>query len=109
MMIVAASECFTRAQQNGRDGLHPTTAETKEKVLPMSTYDVITARIVQQLEAETVPWRKPWGGKRRWPRNLVSGHHYRGINVFLLACSPYSAPYWLTFKQAHEWGGHVRK
>jgi antirestriction protein ArdC len=75
----------------------------------MSTYDVITARIVQQLEAGTFPWRKPWGGKRHWPRNLVSGHHYRGINVFLLACSPYSAPYWLTFKQAEEWGGHVRK
>jgi antirestriction protein ArdC len=75
----------------------------------MSVYDLITARVVSLLEAGVAPWRKPWGGARLWPRNLVSGHHYRGINVFLLACSGYSSPFWLTYKQAQAMGGHVRK
>jgi antirestriction protein ArdC len=75
----------------------------------MSVYDVITARVVSLLEAGTVPWRKPWGGQRLWPRNLISGHRYRGVNVFLTACSCYSSPFWLTYKQAQALGGHVRK
>lgn len=75
----------------------------------MNAYDVITDRIISQLEAGTVPWRKPWGGAAHYPRNLLSKKTYRGVNVFLLACSDYSSPYWLTFKQAQELGGTVRK
>src|SRR2546423_977846 len=75
----------------------------------MSPYDVITARIVAQLEAGTVPWRRPWGGRFRFPRNLISGKEYRGVNVFLLSAAGYSNPYWLTFKQSQALGGHVRK
>ena len=61
-------------------------------------YNHITAHILQQLETGTVPWRKPWrGGAGGHPRNLISGHFYRGINVFLLATSPYDRPFWLTF------------
>lgn len=73
-------------------------------------YDLITDRIIGLLEQGTVPWRKPWrtidGGA---PRNLVSGKSYRGINVFLLGCAPYSSPAWLTFRQALARGGSVRK
>lgn len=73
-------------------------------------YERITARIVDQLERGTVPWRKPWqGGQSGHPRNLVSGRRYRGINTFLLSCSPFESPFWLTFKQAKALGGHVRK
>ena len=43
------------------------------------------------------------------PRNLASGKPYRGVNVFLLHAMSYTSPYWLTFKQAQELGGHVRK
>jgi len=43
------------------------------------------------------------------PKNLVSKKEYRGINIFLLGCQEYSSPYWLTFKQAADKGGHVRK
>jgi antirestriction protein ArdC len=43
------------------------------------------------------------------PRNLVSRKEYRGINVFLLSAMPYSSPYWLTYKQALDLGGNVRK
>ncbi len=71
-------------------------------------YEVITDRIVTQLEGGTVPWRKPWnaGG---FPRNLVSRREYRGVNVFLLSCAPYGSPFWVTYRQAQELGGHVRR
>jgi antirestriction protein ArdC len=75
----------------------------------MSVYDLVTARILQQLEKGTAPWRKPWGGAMRTPRNLTTLKPYRGINVFLLACQGYDAPFWLTYRQAQELGGHVRQ
>ena len=54
-----------------------------------------------------MPWHKPWVGG--YPQNLISKKEYRGINVFLLGCQRYSSPYWLSFKQCSELGGHVRK
>jgi antirestriction protein ArdC len=73
-----------------------------------SVYEIMTDRIVSKLEAGVVPWRQPWGPIGfRAPMN-VRGNHYRGLNVFLLACQGHSSPYWLTFRQAKELGGHVR-
>jgi antirestriction protein ArdC len=75
----------------------------------MNVYEIITERILQRLEQGTVPWRKPWhGGEAGMPRNLHTGHLYRGINVFLLAAAGYASPYWLTFRQARQRGGSVR-
>jgi antirestriction protein ArdC len=77
----------------------------------LNVYEVITTRIIKQLELGTAPWRRPWStsGQAGLPRNLVTGHEYRGINVWLLLSSGYGSPYWLTFRQAKEQGGHVRK
>jgi antirestriction protein ArdC len=75
----------------------------------VNVYDVITARIVEQLERGTVPWRKPWGGQGSEPTSLATRKPYRGGNAFVLACSPYASPYWLTYRQAQALGGHVRK
>jgi antirestriction protein ArdC len=72
-------------------------------------YQVITDRIIGLLEKGVVPWQKPWQGGEQMPRNLVSGHEYRGVNVFLLHAVNYTSPYWLTFNQARELGGHVKK
>lgn len=74
-------------------------------------YRLVTDRIVDLLNRGVVPWHKPWGGSDTdgTPRNLKSGKPYRGINVFLLGCAGFSSPYFLTFKQALELGGHVRK
>lgn len=78
--------------------------------MAIDVYQRITARIIQQLERGTVPWRKPWrGGEAGQPRNLISGHRYRGINTFLLACASHDSPCWLTFRQTKQLGGHVRK
>lgn len=84
------------SEGNGADGLRK------------SVYEIITERILEKLEAGTVPWHKPWsaGG---CPRNLISGKEYRGVNIFLLGCQGFSSPYWLTFKQAKALGGSVRK
>lgn len=73
-------------------------------------YQIITDRIVEMLENGVAPWRKPWNyGIDGGPRNLVSKKHYQGINAFLLACSPHTSPFWMTFKQAKDMGGNVRK
>ena len=72
-------------------------------------YDSITERMLTELEAGNVPWRKPWGGPEHLPCNLQTRKPYRGINVFMLGCQGLESPYWLTFKQAKGMGGHVRK
>ena len=69
-------------------------------------YQIVTDRIIASLRAGIIPWEKPWqslhftGGP--FPRNFLTGKPYRGINVMLLWSSPYSYPFWLTFKQAKE-------
>src|SRR5210317_271648 len=73
----------------------------------MNVYEIVTQQIIEKLEKGEIPWQRPWiGGKAK---NLVSNKHYNGINVFLLACSGYSDPHWLTFKQCKKKGGFVRK
>jgi antirestriction protein ArdC len=76
-----------------------------------NVYEVITSRIIKQLEGGTAPWHKPWKarGKSGLPRNLVSGREYRGINVWTLLSSGYANPQWLTFRQARQLDGHVRQ
>lgn len=80
-------------------------------------YDRITNRIVESLEAGVRPWLKPWNaehaaGKITRPLRH-NGQPYSGINVFMLwieaEAAGYSAPIWMTFRQARELGGHVRK
>ena len=74
----------------------------------MDVYQIVTDKIVGMLEAGVVPWRKPWSSAGL-PRNLVTKKPYRGINHFLLSASKYTSPFWLTFKQANELGGSVRR
>jgi len=72
-------------------------------------YERITDRIVTLLEQGTVPWHKPWKVNTGLPRNLISKKPYRGINVFLLMAMSYESPHWLTFRQAIQLGGNVKK
>lgn len=75
----------------------------------MDVYQVINSRIMELLESGTVPWRKTWNAQSNYPKNLVSVKKYQGINVFMLACQQHSSPWWLTFKQVQDKGGHVIK
>ena len=83
--------------------------EDTMKPAKADVYQIITDRIISQLEAGTVPWRKPWTAKSQMPLNMISGKRYRGVNVFLLGCQNYESPFWLTFKQASDKGGKVRR
>ena len=75
----------------------------------VNIYEQITGRICMMLEAGAAPWHKTWDVKRGFPRNLVSGKIYRGINVWLLHSLNYESPLFLTYKQAVELGGNVKK
>src|ERR1700722_6929812 len=73
----------------------------------VNVYEIITDKIIKQLESGVAPWRKPW--TTAIPCNLISGKEYRGVNPFLLAPMVFGSKYWLPFKQASRLGGHVRK
>lgn len=74
-------------------------------------YDRITEKLIELMEAGTCVWHKPWNSKNAGgpPTNSVSKKVYRGANYMLLSASPYSCNQWVTFKQAQELGGSVRK
>jgi len=80
-------------------------------------YARITNRIIAELSAGTRPWLKPWSADHaagRVTRPLRhNGTPYRGINVLMLwaeACARgFACPIWMTYKQAQELGGQVRK
>jgi antirestriction protein ArdC len=74
----------------------------------------LSARIVAKLERGAAPWIKPWSGTpgANTPCNAVSSRPYSGCNVVLLWMAQavgYRTPRFLTFKQALELGGNVRK
>lgn len=80
-------------------------------------YTRITDRIVEDLAKGVRPWVKPWSGASvhsRITRPLRhNGLPYSGMNVLLLWSEQisrgYASPMWMTFKQALELGGAVRK
>lgn len=72
-------------------------------------YEMVTGRIIELLAKGTAPWQMTWNPKLGLPRNAVSKKPYRGINPFMLAAAGYSSPLWITYKQAQEAGGHVKR
>jgi antirestriction protein ArdC len=80
-------------------------------------YQSVTDQIVASLEQGVRPWMKPWNAEHaagRITRPLRSnGIPYQGINVLVLwsesVAKGYSAPIWMTFRQALELNAHVRK
>src|SRR3981081_4344055 len=73
------------------------------------TYQLVTDRIIAKLQAGTIPWCHFASSPLAEPKNLVSKKAYRGINHFLLSGSKYGSEFWLTYKQAQDLGGHVKK
>src|SRR3989442_53208 len=80
-------------------------------------YARVTDRILSDLEHGVRPWMKPWHAEHAAGRITRPLRHnmqpYRGINVLVLwmeaEAKGIAAPIWLTFQQAKELGGHVRK
>lgn len=82
-------------------------ANGKEKI-----YQMITDIMIEALKEGIIPWEKPWlsGGSEK---NLVSMKSYRGTNTLMTHIHKlrygFKSNYWLTYKQANEKGGQVKK
>jgi antirestriction protein ArdC len=86
-----------------------TATATGEAYVRKDVQQVVTDRIILALEGGTIPWKKGWSAYGM-PRNYATGRAYQGINAFLLSFSPVGEfPLFLTFKQALDLGGCVRK
>ncbi len=71
----------------------------------MNIYEMVTERIIEQLESGVIPWQKPWTGSKNGAYNRVSMKPYSILNQMLLQHSGEYA----TFKQWKEAGGHIQK
>ena len=70
-----------------------------------NVYDMITERIIEELEKGRIPWQKPWTGVKSGAYNRISKKPYSLLNQMLLG----KAGEWASFKQWTELGGHIRK
>ena len=70
----------------------------------MDIYEIITDRIVNELEKGIIPWEKPWVGTSGAVKH-TSGEPYSLLNQFLLG----KDGEWLSYKQAIAEGGCVKK
>ena len=80
-------------------------------------YTQVTESLIAALEKGVRPWMQPWNadhatGKISRPLRH-NGQPYAGVNVLMLwmeaTAKGYSAPIWMTFRQAQTLGAHVRK
>ena len=71
----------------------------------MNVYEMVTKRIIEQLESGVIPWHKPWTGTKNGAYNRVSRKPYSILNQMLLQHSGEYA----TYKQWTEAGGYIRK
>ncbi|HDF2330381.1 TPA: DUF1738 domain-containing protein, partial [Morganella morganii] len=107
----AAATSVSPLEQSGSSK----TKFAKRKAKP-DMYQTVTDNIIRALEAGVKPWVCPWtgnGAASGLPANFSTGTAYSGINIMLLWSSAaeqgYTDPRWLTYKQAAEQGGQVRK
>ncbi|GAB7221336.1 zincin-like metallopeptidase domain-containing protein [Vibrio owensii] len=91
----------------------------KKPTKPKVTRDIhqeITNKVIEALEQGRKPWICPWNktiNDTAMPINFSTGNRYKGINIMLLwlesEIKGFDSPYWLTFKQAKDLGGNVKK
>lgn len=81
----------------------------------MKVYEIVTKKIIEELEKGHIPWRKPWDDVNGmvFHRNAINGKPYKGINPLLLSMARESEEYpynlWLTYKQAKNLKGFIAK
>ncbi len=83
----------------------------------LDVYSRVTAKVIADLEQGVRTWMKPWTASNTVGRITLPLRHngvaYRGINVLLLwgeaVANGYASSKWMTYRQAMELGGHVRK
>lgn len=71
-----------------------------------NVYEMVTDRIIAELEKGVIPWEKPWqSGNPNGAFNRISKKPYSLLNQILLG----KDGEWMTFKQVQDLGGHVKK
>ena len=83
---------------------------TTNKTMKANVYQMVTDRIIAQMEKGIIPWHKPWHGIRsnnpaEWAINYDSRKAYSLLNQFLLG----EAGEYLTFAQIQKHGGRIIK
>ena len=80
----------------------------REEMAPY--YEQVANKLIEQLQAGTAPWQKPWAaGTLHLPHNPVSGTRYKGSNSVWLEMQGRGDPRWMTYKQAKGVGAQVRQ
>lgn len=80
-------------------------------------YDLITSKIIADLEKGQLTWRKPWSDHNLAGHAMLPLRHngipYTGINTIMLwgeaADKGFLSPFWLTYKQATDLKANIRK
>lgn len=77
-------------------------------------YALVTDALVSAMERGVQPWRKRWEKGQGGGLPLrYSGETYRGVNVLILwmaaQAQMYTSAFWMTYRQALELGGQVRR
>ena len=79
------------------------TIERKERT---NVYQMVTDRIIAELEKGRIPWEKPWtSGNPNGAFNRITKKPYSLLNQILLGRDGE----WMSFKQVQELGGHVKR
>ncbi len=89
------------------------TAAPRTKAERIDVYEEVTNQIIAMLEAGTRPWSPRWASGAASLPLRHAGSAYRGVNVLLLWSATmtrgFTNPHWMTYRQANELGGQVRK
>lgn len=70
-----------------------------------NVYEMVTERIIAELQKGRIPWQKPWTGTVAGAYSRSTGKPYSLINQMILG----KPGEYLTFKQVQEAGGKVKK
>ena len=75
----------------------------------------VVDQLIEAMENNNAPWQIPWeqGKLYQRPHNPITNKPYRGINSLMLETISnkygYEDPRYMTYKQASELGGQVRR
>ena len=96
-----------RSQTEGSGLNNPQGGET------FDIYQTVTNQIIEAMETATGQGRQLWDAQPSLPMNFSTGKPYSGMNILILwgaaMARGFQSPYWLTYKQAADMGGQVRK
>lgn len=72
---------------------------------------VVTQKLIHLIETGNFSkFTQSWASRQAThPVNFATQKPYTGVNVWLLGMTEFSRPEWLTYKQAAELGGRVRR